>query len=152
MKDINKIFEKNKIYSYPNTELLLQENAIEGNLDAELVVYYSTEGEEVLSETNRSFLYKMLGAVKHNKENTLFIADHCNINFKQIIQKGTAKRIMFFGSTRNDVGMNLNLKRYKIFNIQNIDCLFIDKISLIQEDQKRKSALWSLMKVMFSIS
>lgn len=152
MENINKIFEKNKIYTFVNKDLTLQENNIEGNLEGDLVVFYSTEGEEILSEANKAFLSKMLGAVKHNYENTLFIADSSKINFNQIIQNNFAKKIMFFGSTRNDVGMNLNLKRYKIFKIQNIDCLFIDKISLIQEDQKRKSALWSLMKVMFSIS
>lgn len=150
MENVEKIFEKNVIYNYNIIELLIKENVVEGNLNAKLVVFYSID-EKLLPSDQREFLFKMLGAVKHNLENTLIISDQSKITFKQIVKNNTVRHIMFFGTTRKNVGLNLNLKRYKIFNLQNINCLFIDKLEVIKEDNKRKSALWSLMKTMFSI-
>lgn len=151
MENINKIFTQHTIYNYDLDKIELKEGSIEGDLEADLVVFYSTGEESTLSESDNAFLMKMLGAVKHNLDNTLLISDKNHISFKQIVQAGFAKNIMFFGSTRKTVNLNLNLKRYKIFNIQNINCLFVDAISKIQEDQKRKGALWTLMKTMFNI-
>lgn len=151
MENINKIFTQHTIYKYNLETISLKENVIEGDLKAELVVFYATGDSAQLEPNERAFLIKMLGAVKHNLDNTLLISDKSNISFNQIAQAGFAKKIMFFGSTRKSVGLNLNLKRYKIFNIQNIDCLFIDTLPKVEEDVKRKSALWTLMKTMFGL-
>lgn len=151
MENINKIFEQNNLYNYQSDDIVLKEDSIEGNLEANLVVFYSAGELSALAIDQKEFLMKMLGAVKHNMENTLLISDKTHIPFKNIVQGGFAKKIMFFGSTRKTVSLNLDLKRYKIFNIQDIDCLFVDTIPIIQENQKKKSALWSLMKIMFSI-
>lgn len=151
MENINKIFTQHTIYNYDLEKIALKEGAVEGNLEAELVVFYTTGENAKLTAGERSFLMKMLGAVKHTADNSLLISDKNHISFKQIVQAGYAKKIMFFGSTRKSVNLNLNLKRYKIFNIQNIDCLFIDALPRIEEDVKRKSALWNLMKTMFNV-
>ena len=152
MKNINNIYKNNTIYNYDLSELSLIENKIEGNLKADLVVFYSTDdNNDLLAIDQRNFLYKMLGAVKHNLENTLIISDKSKISFKQLIKEGNFKKIMLFGTTRKTVGLNLNLKRYKIFKIQNVEILFIDDLETIKGDNKRKSFLWSLMKTMFSI-
>jgi hypothetical protein len=151
VENINKIFTQNTIYNYNLDEIELKELSIEGNLEANLVVIYTSGELSELATEDRDFLMKMLGAVKYTIENTLLISDKNLISFKQIAHKGFAKKIIFFGSTRKSVNLNLNLKRYKIFNIQNIDCLFVDTIPKIQENQKRKGALWTLMKTMFNI-
>ncbi len=150
VKNINKIFEKNVIYDYALSEIKLEDNVIEGDIEAKMVVFYNTEESE-LPEGQKAFLMKMLGAVKHNLQNTLLISDKANISFKQIVKAGFANKIMLFGSSRKMISLNLLLKRYKIFKIHNIDILFIDKLETIQEDQKRKGALWSLMKNLFKI-
>ena len=147
MENINKIFENNTIYDYSLSEISIKENLVEGNIKSDLVVFYSGE----LKSNQKEFMMKMLGAVKYNIENTLIISDKSKIIFSQIVKKGKANKIMFFGTTRKAVGLNLNLKRYKIFNIQGIDCLFIDDLDTIQNDTKRKSYLWNLMKTMFNV-
>lgn len=151
MENINKIFSQHTLYNYGLQKISLKKDAIEGNLEATLVVFYTSGELSNLAPDQREFLMKMLGAVKHNMENTLLISDKNHISFKQIVQAGFANKVIFFGSTRKSVNLNLNLKRYKLFNIQNIDCLFVDTIPKIQEDKKRKGALWTLMKVMFDI-
>lgn len=152
MENINNIFDSNTLYKFNLSKIIKQENLIEGNLEAELVVFYIPDDEKKLDPSKKEFMFKMLGAVKHNLENTLLISSESNVSFKQVVKMGFAKKIMFFGNTRNNVKLNLNIKRYKIFSIQNIECLFIDHLGLLIEDKKRKSALWTLMKVMFNIA
>lgn len=151
VENINKIFTQHTIYNYDLEKIGLKDGVVEGNLEADLVVFYTTGEQDKLSSGERDFLMKMLGAVKHGEQNTLIISDKTHISFKQIVQAGYAKKIMFFGSTRKSVSLNLNLKRYKIFNIQGVDCLFVDNIPKIEEDKKRKGALWTLMKTMFNV-
>lgn len=152
MENINKIFEENVIYNICKSEIIQKKNCIEGNIEAELIVFYNSAEGEFLNEKQKEFLMKMLGAVKHNLENTLIVSDKEKISFEQFVKKGTVKKMMFFGSAPKGVGLNLNIKRYKIYNFQEIELLFIDQIHLIQEDSKRKSALWNLMKTLFNIS
>jgi len=152
MKNINAIYKENRVYSLQKADLKITENLVEGNLNADLVIVYHAEGENVLTEDLKQFLIKLLGAVKHNLENTLIINDLSGIKFKQILNKTQAKKLIVFGSTRNHLGLNLNLKRYKTIVIQDCECIFVDKLSILKDDNQRKGALWSLMKTMFNIA
>lgn len=152
MKQINSIYQKSSIYDSMFSKLEILENKIEGDLDAKFIVFYDNKDLDVLEVDQKQFLVKMIGAVKHNFENTLIINSATGIKFKQIVEKATANKIIFFGSTRASVGLNLNLKRYKIFTIKNIDCLFVDSLEILKDDKQRKGALWTLMKTMFEIS
>jgi len=152
MKNINAIYKENRVYSLQKADLKITENLVEGNLNADLVIVYHAEGENVLTEDLKQFLMKLLGAVKHNLENTLIINDLSGIKFKQILNKTQAKKLIVFGSTRNHLGLNLNLKRYKTITIQDCECIFVDKLSILKDDNQRKGALWSLMKTMFNIA
>lgn len=152
MEKIENIFSGHKIYSISNQWLNNTNQWIEGNLDADLVICYISLNQKPLAEEVKTFLLKMLGAVKHDLSNTLLIHSNAEISFQQIAKKGKATKIISFGNSRKQLGLNLNLKRYQLFQIQNIDCLFIDHLALLMTDQKRKARLWSLMKQMFAIA
>lgn len=152
MKNTESIFNENKLYNYNNKALKLSENRIEGSLDASLAVYYSTGDESDLTEELKAFLTKLLGAAKHNLSNTLIINDAEAVKFNQLTKINTVKKVFVFGTTRNVLGINLNIKRYKIYNIQSVECLFVDRLDVLQADPKRKAAMWSLMKTMFNIA
>lgn len=152
MKNINAIYKENRVYSLQKAELKITENLVEGNLNAGLIIVYHAEGENVLAEELKQFLMKLVGAAKHNLENTLIINDLSGIKFKQIVSKPQAKKLIVFGSTRNNLGLNLNLKRYRTIDIQGCECIFADKLSILKDDNQRKGALWSLMKTMFNIA
>lgn len=147
---MDKIFKSNTIYNYNTSIIALKENIIEGNIESDLVIFYSTD-TDILEKEQKKFLFKMLSAVKHNASNTLVINDTSNISFRQIVKLKTIKKIMFFGTLRKTVGLNLNIKRYVIYNMQNVDFIFIDALSTIKNDNKRKAALWARMKTMFAI-
>lgn len=151
MKNINAIFRENKIYSFNDSPLKLTENLVEGNLKSELVIVFNAESEDILNPELEIFLMKLLSAVKHNKENTLLINDKSGIKFKEILTNSETKKLIVFGSTRDSLGLNLNLKRYRIYELQGVDCVFADKLSILKDDSQRKGALWSLMKTMFNI-
>lgn len=152
MKNINAIYKENRVYSLQKSDLKIAENLVEGNLTADLIIVYHAEGEKILVEELKDFLMKLLGAAKHTLDNTLIINDLSGIKFKQILSTTQASKLIVFGSTRNHLGLNLNLKRYKTINIQGCECIFVDKLSMLQDDVKRKGALWSLMKTMFNIA
>lgn len=152
MEKIENIFSGHKIYSISNQLLDNTNQWIEGNLDADLVICYISLDQKPLAEEVKAFLLKMLSAVKHDLSNTLLIHSNAEISFQQIAKKGKATKIISFGNSRKQLGLNLNLKRYQLFQVQNIDCLFIDHLALLMTDQKRKARLWSLMKQMFAIA
>lgn len=152
MKNINAIFKENKVYRFNDSILKLTENLVEGNLKADLVIVFNTESEKRLNSELEVFLMKLLSAVKHNKENTLLINDESGIKFKEVLANSEAKKLIVFGTTRDSLGLNLNLKRYKIYDLQGVECVFADKISILKDDNQRKARLWNLMKKMFNIS
>ena len=149
MKNIHTIFNNNKIYHYLPTEVKLIEGLVEGMLDAKTVVFYSVKNNEKLSAEDKSFLLKLLGAVQHNLDNSLLINNTSKIQFNKVKALGNVERIIFFGSTRKDLAINLDIKRYKRYQINNVDCLFVDRLDVLKDDKKRKSVLWGLMKEMF---
>lgn len=151
VKNIQAIFSENSVYRYDTQELVLKENSIEGNLESELVVFYHVSEGEILAEDIKAFLMKLLSAAQKDYSNTLIINDKVGFKFKHLISNTTTKRVLVFGTTRKKLGLNLNVKRYKIYNIQGIECLFVDKLEVLKDDAKRKGALWSLMKTMFNL-
>lgn len=151
MKNIESIFNKNKVYRYDTQALEIAENKVEGNLASELVVFYSVATGDVLPEEIKAFLMKLLGAAKHDTSNTLIINDKVGIKYKHLISNTTTKKVLVFGTTRKILGLNLNIKRYKIYTIQGVECLFVDRLDILKDDIKRKGAMWSLMKTMFKI-
>ncbi|MGB0885925.1 MAG: hypothetical protein ACPGR5_05830 [Chitinophagales bacterium] len=149
---MNTLYQNSKIYNASFNTLELKPNLVEGNLDACLVVFINSLNEAFLNENDKAFLMKMLGAVKHDISNTLIINDKSEIKFKQLTAAGKATKMICFGSTRNTIGLNLQLKRYKNYSLQGIECLFVDAIENLKDDKKRKGALWTLMKQMFNIA
>lgn len=151
MKNIQTIFNENKVYDYDTQAVALKENLIEGSLDAELVVYYTVANGDALPEELRAFLMKLLGAAKHDLTNTLIINDRAGIKFNQLVKGKKAKKLFVFGTTRKVLGINLNIKRYKMYALQGIESIFVDRLDILEKDTKRKGAMWSLMKTMFNI-
>lgn len=151
MKNINAIYKQNRVYSLQKSNLELADNLIEGNLDADLIVIYNSENEEKLAPELRDFLMKLIGAAKHSLDNTLIVNDLSSLKFEQVSSKTKATKLIVFGSTRNHLGLNLNLKRYKTYNLNGCESIFADKLSVLKDDNKRKTAIWSLMKTMFNI-
>lgn len=152
MENISSIFKDNTLYALQNTSLNQESDKVEGNLDATLAVVYQKQSDAIIDEKNKAFLLKMLSAVNFNTTNTLIVNDNNAVKFNQLKTLPNINKILFFGSTRQQIGISLNIKRYKIYTIQAINCLFIDDLSVLKDDQQRKGALWSLMKTMFDIA
>lgn len=152
MENISSIFKDNTLYALQNTSLNQESDKVKGNLEATLAVVYQKQSDAILDENNKAFLLKMLSAVNFNTTNALIVNDNNAVKFNQLKTLPNINKILFFGSTRQQIGISLNIKRYKIYSIQAINCLFIDDLSVLKDDQQRKGALWSLMKTMFDIA
>ena len=101
-----------------------------------------------------TFLKKIIAAAKIDIEKDCLIlrGDAENVSlpsFAQLKSKSKIKKLVLFGINGKDLGFNIETHLYIPFAFNNCQFLFADKLSVIENSQERKKALWSGLQTLF---
>ena len=101
-----------------------------------------------------TFLKKIITAAKIDIEKDCLIlrGDAENVSlpsFAQLKSKSKIKKLVLFGINGKDLGFNIETHLYIPFAFNNCQFLFADKLSVIENSQERKKALWSGLQTLF---
>ncbi len=82
-----------------------------------------------------------------------FAKEDSMLKFEQLLQlkPHPPKRLICFGLSKKDLGLNINIARYRPTKFQQISILMSDPVQKLQEEAELKRHLWGALKSMFSI-
>ena len=105
----------------------------------------------------QAFLAKILAAAKIDLEqDTLWLpAENIpSFSIAQLSSSNSVKYVLVFGRKPQDFGLNISIKLYQPFLLNNIRFVFADDLSIILKERKaggkvKSAALWNCLKAVF---
>jgi hypothetical protein len=113
-----------------------------------LVVYESDERQEDLD----TFLTNILAAAKLDLSKDVCIlktTTETAFSFIRLKTKVPIEKVIIFGISPKNIGINLDLKLYKPMVFQNSIFLLADKLTLIHSDVNKKRELWNCLQEIY---
>lgn len=117
------------------------------------ITYNSSESVDEL----KAFLAKILAAAKIDmEEDTLYLptADASPFSMAHLTTQNNIKYALVFGRKPEEIGLNILIKPYQPFLLNNIRFIFADDLSAIFKERKeggkvKSAALWNCLKATF---
>ena len=144
---MNHYFYDFEIYNSPNTDF--PASASIGKNEKKLLIVLQNED---ISEENKSFLEKILSAVKYNLDNDaqrLTIQKNEAIGINEILKKNEANDIVIFGINPKKLGLSFETILYKPSIISKKTFLVCHSLEQIKKSQDLKKALWIALQGVF---
>ncbi len=121
-----------------------------GNAKFILVVHTDAQ-EKYSTEADKTFLLKMLAALKLTEEHIAFlnIAHYPNVVMEQLIDFFACNKVLVFGV--NPQQLNCDASAYNIVELQRVKLLCADSLQVLTNDVTKKTALWKQLQQLFGI-
>ena len=136
-----------KIFVAP--ELSEISNALIGEKKKHILVAYFDEKNPEMD----AYIEKIMSAAKiHLSTDCLvfkYFADKSMPSFSQIVHKNTIDKVLLFGISPTDFGLNITPPQYMPFVFSGSTFLFADKLSVINTSPEKRKALWDCIKTIF---
>lgn len=100
------------------------------------------------NENQINFFYKILNAVKLEKEEVL-IYNSESLKFSDLIIKNKKSRFVFLGFDNKEIKLNIDCGKYAIVQYDSDYLLFADNLKDIQGDVSLKKMLWGQLQRLF---
>ena len=124
-------------------------NALTGENKQHILVAYFDEKNPDMD----AYIEKIMSAAKvHLTTDCLlfkYSADKSMPSFSQIIHKNTIRKVLLFGISPTDFGLNITPPQYMPFVFNGCTFLFVDKLSVINASPEKRKALWECIKTLF---
>ena len=121
-----------------------------GNKQKILILVEDVEAE-FISEKDKEFLGKVLGAIKLTYNDVALINTFKNssLSFQDYLNQINFTKLILFGKEPKGLTESGILK-YKISTVGDVEILHADILSEIQDDKNKKVKLWEELKKLFS--
>ena len=137
----DKTFFNYPVYPFPEKEIDLE--CLTGNNQKGLLLV-----SDVLSDDLKEFLKKILAAIQCSLE------EDCLLHYYQKEQSHYLKLkaqaafriIILFGHSPQELGLNLDLPKYRLQAWKTYTLLYVDSIEEIQNTKKKKVLLWQQLQ------
>ncbi len=129
-------------------ENILQIEKDQSNQSKSLVVYHADNGEDGLQD----FLTNILTAVKLDTSKDVSIVkvtDKTGISFIRAKTITTIEKMIIFGIAPNQLGINLDIRKYVPLDFQGCTFLYADTLSEVKNDVNKKKALWASLQEIY---
>lgn len=135
-----------KIIAVTDTKDMLPQCS--GNAEKGIFICYPTTDESMVD-----FLTKILSAVKLDLQKDVLVLSKTmdnNFSFSSFAKEQGIEKAIFFGTTPQTIGLQINCPQYKPFTLN--DCLFLfgDELTTISANQQLKKLLWNALKEVFA--
>ncbi len=135
-----------KIIAIKDTKTIIDQCS--GNAQNGIFICYSTTDESMVD-----FLAKILSAVKLDLKKDVLVLSKTmdnHFSFSGFAKEVGIQKAIFFGTTPQTIGLQINCPKYKPFVLN--DCLFLfgDELTTISANQPLKKLLWNALKEVFA--
>ncbi len=101
-----------------------------------------------LTGEEKIFLGKVLGSVKLNLSDVALVSLENAPAFRQLKKAGFSK-LLLFGVSPSDVGLNIAHSNYRSVDLQGAQILAGESLSALEASETSKALLWKALKKMF---
>lgn len=125
------------------------EKSLKGNNQKQTLILL---GEKSQKDETQAFLSKIMAAVKFDLwEDTLIynFSQDAPIPFADICQKYPLKQILFFDVPFKDIGLYIEIPKYRVIKWNSYKVLSLDSLSKIESNTALKRGLWTGLQQMF---
>lgn len=136
---------------FQNAELISLGEEHRGKLTIEDVngkdVIIATASE--LTSEEKTFLSKILTSIKLDLKDVVLVNLKNSPPFHQLKSKFQVKRVVLFGLTPAQLGLNIAHENYQPLHFMNTVILPADSLQTIHDNDSSKTQLWKAMKKIF---
>ncbi len=120
-----------------------------GKEGAAIGIFVSDPNHDVISDPNKTFLYKIFQAVQLNPEDIRICNDHKaqGIDATELLNSIDSDIIFSFNATLSEIAPNET--RYNLLKLNGKKVILADALEDISSDVVKKKALWSLLQSVF---
>ena len=102
------------------------------------------------TEDLHTFLKKILSAVKVDMDKQvlqIFPNNTEPTNLEPLFKQSMPAKVLLFGVLPSTIGLNLNLTLYEVTSFRNLEILWAEKLSDIENNQDKKRQLWTSLQL-----
>lgn len=136
-----------EVFAVPdkNSALLNTKNIAQKEI---LVFYFNKQNDTELEALLKNIM--SAANLDFDKDVALLkITSHQKYSSSDLLEKLSAKDLLFFGINPTNLGINYGINLYQPLTVQNRRFLQIDSLEEIKNDVNKKKALWSCLKEMY---